>query len=111
MSSRLPPPSLVQEQRVSDLQEEARLPAFAAQRLELRRADLEDLPEPGRVRGPPAPRPGATQQAAQQGGAELEHRGGAPTASPLQVREVGEERGALQLNTTAGRLDDSRLID
>lgn len=81
---------------MSDLQEEAGLQAFAAPRLKLRRADLEDLPEPGRVRGPPAPRPGAAQQAAQQGGAELQHRGGAPAAGPLQVREVGE--------TTGGRL-------
>lgn len=68
---------------MSDLQEEARLEAFAAPRLKLRRSDLKDLPEPGRVRGPPAPRAGATQPAAQQGGAELQHRGGAPAAGPL----------------------------
>ena len=82
-----------QEQRVSDLQEEAGLEAFAAPRLKLRRSDLEDLPEPRRVRGSPAQRPGAPQQAAQQGGAELQHRGGAPPAGPLQVREVGEDEG------------------
>ena len=85
-----PPP---QEQRVSHLQAEAGLQTLAAPGLKLRRSDLQDLPEPGRVWGTPAERPGAPQPASQQGGAELQHRGGAPAAGPLQVREVGATGG------------------
>lgn len=84
-----------QEQGVSYLQEEAGLQALAAPRLQLRRADFKDLPEPRRVRGPPAARPGATQPAAQQGGSELQHRGGAPAAGPLQVREGDAAAGPV----------------
>lgn len=77
-----------QEQGVPHLQEEVGLQTFSAQRFKLRCPDLEDLPEPRRVRGSSAQRPGAPQQAAQQGSTELQHRRGAPPAGPLQVWEA-----------------------
>lgn len=85
-----------QEQRVPNLQEETGLPTFTAQRFKLWRAYFKDLPESWRVWGPSAHRPGEAQQAAQQGGAEFQHWGGAPPAGPLQVREVGEEREVVR---------------
>ncbi|KAM3843832.1 E3 ubiquitin-protein ligase RING1 isoform 1-T1 [Vipera latastei] len=95
------------EQGVPHLPEEAGLQALPPAGPQLRRPDLQDLPQPGRVRGPPGPGAGQAEPAPQPAGPAQQHGGGAQDAghepgptgpqAPPGVGQQHLQRGGGQL--------------